>query len=66
MEKERDTETSLLNFIERAKHNFSPLQRTGTFASIGKHEEKNLTFYRGPTLSTPQACHLCLFPSIFR
>jgi hypothetical protein len=33
MEKERDTETSLLNFIERAKYNFAPLQRTGTFAN---------------------------------
>jgi hypothetical protein len=32
MEKEIDTETSLLNFIEREKHNSSPLQRTGTFA----------------------------------
>jgi hypothetical protein len=33
IEKERDTEISLLNFIKRAKHNFSPLQRTGTLAS---------------------------------
>jgi hypothetical protein len=34
MEKERDTETSLLNFMERAKHNFSTLQRRDTFASV--------------------------------
>jgi hypothetical protein len=36
MEKERDTKTSLLNFIERAKNNFFPLQRTDTFASNNK------------------------------
>jgi hypothetical protein len=39
MEKERDTKTSLLNFIERAKYNFSPLQSTDTFVSLKQIKE---------------------------
>jgi hypothetical protein len=41
MEKERDTKTSLLNFIERAKNNFFPLQRTDILLIIINKKEKN-------------------------
>jgi hypothetical protein len=45
MEKERDTEASLLNFIKRAKYNFSALQRTDTFTSKSKISKFSLKFF---------------------